>query len=357
MNLASGDRVLVTGATGFIGSAVTRQLLARGAEVVTLVEPGVDAANLDVLDVKQVVGDLRRPEDVQQAMSGCRAVFHVAALYRFWARDPSTFYSINVEGTRHVVGAAANAGVERLVYTSTVGTLGLEQVTDGSAADETSFPDVRHLYGSYKRSKYVAEHEVLRAIAQGLPASIVLPTFPLGPGDRAPTPTGKLVLDFLNGRMPAYVDTVLNVAHVDDVAHGQVLALEQGQIGRSYILGGENLTLQQLLGQLAAITGLPAPRFKVPRAVSLGVAAASEAVEGRLLRRHPSVPLEAARMSTSKMAFDDSRARHELGYAPRPATEALEASARWFAAGGLVSERRLARISWSGSGGPSSSRN
>jgi dihydroflavonol-4-reductase len=347
VKLESGDRVLVTGATGFIGSAVTRQLLERGHEVVTLVEPNVDAANLEGLDVKQVEGDVRRADDVRQVVSGCRAVFHVAALYRFWARDPSDFYAINVEGTRNVLGAVAEAGVERLVYTSTVGTLGLEHVADGStAADERSFPDVRHLYGSYKRSKYVAEHEVLRAIAEGLPASIVLPTFPLGPGDRAPTPTGQLVLDFLNGRMPGYVDTILNVAHVDDVAAGHVLALERGQKGRSFILGGENLTLEQLLAELAAITGLPRPRLKVPRALSLAVAAVSETVEGRILHRHPSVPLEAARMSTSKMAFDITRARDELGYAPRPATEALEASARWFVDRGAVSGHRAQRITW-----------
>ncbi|HEX3334163.1 MAG TPA: hopanoid-associated sugar epimerase [Acidimicrobiales bacterium] len=353
MRLESGDRVLVTGATGFIGSAVTRNLLGRGQEVVTLVEPGADAANLEGLDVKQVVGDLRRAEDVRQVVSGCRAVFHVAALYRFWARDPSSFYAINVEGTRNVLGAAAEAGVERLVYTSTVGTLGLEHVTDGTtAADERSFPDVRHLYGSYKRSKYVAEHEVLRAIAEGLPASLVLPTFPLGPADRAPTPTGQLVLDFLNGRVPGFVDTILNVAHVDDVAEGQVLALERGRNGRSYILGGENLTLELLLGRLAAITGLPRARLKVPRALSLGVAAVSETIEGRLLHRHPSIPLEAARMSTSQMAFDVSRARDELGYSPRPAAEALEASARWFVASGKVKERRLRRITWAGAASP-----
>jgi dihydroflavonol-4-reductase len=347
MKLESGDRVLVTGATGFIGSAVTRRLLERGQEVVTLVEPNVDAGNLEGLDVKQVVGDLRRADDVRQVVSGCRAVFHVAALYRFWARDPSAFYAINVEGTRNVLGAATEAGVERLVYTSTVGTLGLEHVTDGTtAADERSFPDVRHLYGSYKRSKYVAEHEVLRAIAEGLPASIVLPTFPLGPGDRAPTPTGQLVLDYLNGRVPGFVDTILNVAHVDDVAAGQLLALERGHNGRSYILGGENLTLEQLLGELAAITGLPRARIKVPRALSLVVAAVSETVEGRILHRHPSIPLEAARMSTSQMAFDITRAREELGYAPRPATEALEASARWFVDSGMVSDRRSRRISW-----------
>jgi dihydroflavonol-4-reductase len=187
----------------------------------------------------------------------------------------------------------------------------------------------------------------LRAVAEGLPASLVLPTFPLGPGDRAPTPTGKLVLDFLNGRIPGYVNTVLNVAHVDDVAAGQVLALERGRTGRSYILGGENLTLQALLNELASITGLPEPRFKVPRSLSLAVAAVSETVEGKLLRRHPSVPLEAARMSTSQMAFDVSRARTELGYQPRPASHALEDSARWFAEIGLVGDRRLSRIRWS----------
>jgi dihydroflavonol-4-reductase len=347
VKLEPGDRVLVTGASGFIGSAVTRQLLAREQEVIALVEPGADTTNLEGLDVKQVVGDLRSREDVQSAVNGCRAVFHVAALYRFWARDPEAFYSVNVEGTKNMLGAADEAGVERLVYTSTVGTLGLEHVSGTASADERSFPDVRHLYGSYKRSKYVAEHEVLRAIAEGLPASLVLPTFPVGPGDRAPTPTGKLVLDFLNGRMPAYVDTVLNVAHVDDLAAGQVLALEKGRTGRSYILGGENLTLQELLGELATITGLPAPYGRVPKSLALAVAAVSELVEGRVLRRHPSVPLEAARMSTSQMSFDISRARQELGYAPRPAVEALEASARWFAATGMVREGRLSRIRWS----------
>jgi dihydroflavonol-4-reductase len=347
VKLASGDRVLVTGASGFIGSAVTRQLVARQQEVIALVEPGADTTNLEGLEVKQVVGDLRSLDSVQSAVNGCRAVFHVAALYRFWARDPDVFYAINVDGTRNVLGAATEAGVERLVYTSTVGTLGLEHVSGSQSADERSFPDVRHLYGSYKRSKYVAEHEVLRAIAEGLPASIVLPTFPVGPGDRAPTPTGKLVLDFLNGRMPAYVDTVLNVAHVDDLAAGQVLALEKGRTGRSYILGGENMTLEQVLAELAVLTGLPAPYGKVPNSLALAVAAVSELVEGRLLRRHPSVPLEAARMSTSRMSFDTSRAREELGYAPRPALEALEASARWFVESGMVRESRASRIRWS----------
>ena len=347
MNLDSGDQVLVTGATGFIGSALTRNLVARGLEVVALVERAADATNLQGLEVKQVVGDLREPRSVQEAMSGCRAVFHAAALYRFWAKDPSDFYAINVDGTKNVLSAAAEVGTERLVYTSTVGTLGLEHVSEMISADERAHPDIRHLYGSYKRSKYVAEHEVLRAAAEGLPVSLVLPTVPLGPGDRAPTPTGKIVLDFLNGRIPGYVDTTLNVVHVDDVAEGHVLALQKGRVGRSYILGGENLSLQQVLGELAGITGLPRARWKVPRQVALAVASLSEAIEGRLLRRHPSIPLEAARMSTSVMAFDDRRARDELGYSPRPAVEALEASARWFVEYGAVSPRRHARMSWS----------
>jgi dihydroflavonol-4-reductase len=347
VNLERGDRVLVTGATGFIGSAVVRNLVNRGVHVVAFVERGIDPLNLEGQDVECVEGDVRDGPGVERAVRGCRAVFHVAALYRFWSKDPGEFYAVNVEGTRHVLRAASDAGVERLVYTSTVGTLGLERASGAVPADEHSFPDVRHLYGSYKRSKYVAEHEVLRAAAEGLPASLVLPTFPLGPGDRAPTPTGKLVLDFLNGRMPGFVDTVLNVVHVDDVAAGHVLALEAGRPGRSYILGGENLTLQDLLGTLASVTGLPEPRLKVPSALSLAVAAVSEVVEGRLLRRHPSVPWEAARMSTSTMSFDSSRARRELGFSPRPAIEALVDSARWFAASGRVLDGRLRRIRWS----------
>jgi dihydroflavonol-4-reductase len=193
---------------------------------------------------------------------------------------------------------------------------------------------------------------VLRAAAEGLPVSIVLPTFPLGPRDRAPTPTGRLVLDFLNGRVPGYVDTVLNVAHVDDVAKGHILALDRGAVGRSYILGGENLSLQQVLSELAGVTGLRAPARRIPRSLSLGVAWVSDTVEGRLLRRHPAIPLEAARMSTTKMAFDDARARHELGYSPRPAAAAIEDSARWFVDNGYVSSRRRSMVTWRTEGGP-----
>jgi dihydroflavonol-4-reductase len=344
--LGAGDRVGVTGATGFIGSAVVRVVLARGASVMALVEPGADLSNLEGLDVERIEVDIRDADGVGQAVRGCRALFHVAALYRFWARDRRQFYDINVGGTLNVMDAARAAGVERMVYTSTVGTLGLDAAHAGSAADERNYPDVSHLFGSYKRSKYVAEHEVLRAAAQGLPVVIVMPTFPLGPRDRVPTPTGRLVLDYLNGRVPGYVDTTLNVAHVDDVAGGHVLALERGDIGRSYILGGENFSLQHLLEVLAASTGLPEAKLRVPRALSLAVAQVSELVEGRLLRRHPSIPLEAARMSTTQMAFDDSRARKELGYSPRPAEQAIMESARWFVENGYVRTNRVSRITW-----------
>ena len=346
IELSGGDRVLVTGASGFIGSAVVRALLARGARVVGMLEPGADHRNLEGLAIERVEADVRDAGQVMDATRECRAVFHVAALYRFWARDPRLFYEVNVGGTVNVLEAARAAGVDRVVYTSTVGTLGLDSAHDGGTAHEGHYPDISHLFGSYKRSKYVAEHEVLRAAAQGLPATIAMPTFPLGPCDRAPTPTGRLVLDFLNGRVPGYVDTTLNVVHVDDVALGHVLALERGAAGRSYILGGENYALQRLLAVLAAYTGLPEPKLRVPRALSLGVARISELVEGRLMRRHPSVPLEAARMSTTHMAFDDARARKELGYDPRPASEAIETSARWFVEQGYVKPSRRARISW-----------
>ena len=343
--MAADDRVLVTGANGFIGSALTRVLIEEGYRVAVLIEPGTDTRNIDGLDLDKVTGDLRDRGAVRAAVEGCRGVFHVAALYRFWAPDARLFYSVNVEGTRNVLAAARESGVEKIVYTSTVGTLGLH---DGDAlSDESAYPDISHLFGGYKRSKYVAEHEVLRAAAEGCPVSLVMPTFPLGPRDSGPTPSGRLVLDFLNGRIPGYVDTVLNTVHVEDVARGHVLALEQGRPGRSYILGGENLSLEKLLYELAAMTGLPSADLKVPRSDSLAAAWVSELVEGRLLRRHPSIPLEAARMSTTRMAFDDSRAREELGYSPRPAVEAIEASARWFVDHGFVRPKRVARITWS----------
>jgi dihydroflavonol-4-reductase len=338
-----GDNVLVTGASGFIGSAVTRALLDDGYSVVAFVEPNADVRNLDGLDISFVTGDLRDAGAVRAAVAGCRSVFHVAALYRFWAPDPKIFYEVNVGGTRNILDAAREEGVERIVYTSTVGTLGL---TGERPSHELDYPDIGHLFGPYKRSKYVAEHEVLRAAAEGLPVTLVQPTMPMGPRDRVPTPSGKLVADFLNGRMPGYVDTVLNVVHVDDVARGHLLAHDRGAVGRSYILGSENMSLQQLLATLASITGLPEPRLRVPRGLSLAAATVSDLVEGKVLRRTPSVPLEAARMSTTRMAFDDSRARSELGYAPRPAVQALADAAHWYVDNDRVKPERANRITW-----------
>ncbi len=339
-----GDRVVVTGASGFIGSAVVRALLARGAEVVAASEPGADERNLAGLDVECALVDVRHPEAVRAVCKGARFVFHLAAIYRFWARDPRLFHDVNVGGTLHVLDAVREAGCERMVYTSTVGVLGLHDTREGRPADERAYADVGHLFGHYKQTKYVAEHEVLRAAAGGVDVSLVLPTFPVGAGDTRPTPTGKLVLDFLNGRMPAYVDTVLNVVHVDDLANGHLLALERGTRGRSYVIGGENLTMQEVLAELAQITGLRAPRRRVPRAAALAAGYVSELVEGGLLGREPSVPLEAARMSSTKMHFSDARARGELGYSSRSAREALTDSARWFLDSGYVRPDRRATI-------------
>ena len=346
LELEPEDRVLVTGADGFIGSALTRLLIERGARVAALVQPGAEHTNLDGLDVERVEGDLRDPEALQKAADGARLVFHVAAIYRFWAPRRRDFYDVNVAGTRNMIAAARRAACERFVYTSTVGTLGLDSTGAGIPADEASFAYVDHLFGPYKQSKYVAEHEVLRAGAEGLPVVIVQPTTPVGPRDRAPTPTGRIVLDFMNGRLPAFVDTSLNVVHVDDVARGHLLAAEHGGLGRSYILGGENLALRRILALLAEGTGLPRPTISVPRGLAQAAARVSELIEGGLLHREPSVPLEAVRMSTTHMIFSDARARRELGYTSRPVAEALTRAARWYADNGYISSRRLARIRW-----------
>jgi dihydroflavonol-4-reductase len=356
VRIEPGDRVVVTGASGFIGSAVTRAVRSRGGDVVAMVEPGADCRNLATVDVERVVADIRDPAAVLAACAGARFVFHLAAIYRFWARDPRVFYDVNVGGTLNVLAAVRGAGCERLVYTSTVGVLGSRrpgagprgdgQSGDGQSGDETCYPDLARRSGSYKGSKFVAEHEVLRACAEGLDACVVLPTFPLGPGDTAPTPTGRVVLDYLNGKMPAFADTAMNVVHVDDLAAGHVAALERGGTGRSYILGGENLSMRAILQALADDTGLPMPRLRVPAGLILAAAATSTFVQGRVLRRDPWVPLEAARMSVTPMAFTDARARAEIGHTARPAREAITASARWFAGHGYVAARRNAAINW-----------
>ena len=334
------DTVAVTGASGFIGSRIVRAALERGAAVRALVEPGVDVANLADLEVTRAEVDIRDAPGVRAALDGATRVIHAAALYRFWAPDPAAFAAVNVEGTRNVLGAAAAAGIPS-VYTSTVGTIGLP---GDRPADEDDYADVAHLFGHYKQTKFVAEHEALRIAAQGADIVLAHPTFPVGPGDRTPTPTGASILRFLDGGMPAFVDTTLNVVDVDDVAEGHLLAAERGRRGRSYILGGEDLGLGEMLAILAEYTGLPRPTRQVPHWTALGAARLSTLVQGRLLGRAPSVPMEAARMSTTAMSFDITRARTELGYAPRPAAEALARAADWFIDHGFVKPDRIAKI-------------
>ena len=344
--LRRGDRVVVTGAAGFIGSAVTRALLRRGAEVVALVEPGAPSANLDGLDVERREVDITAPAQLDGVFDGARFCFHLAAKFGFWPQDPSSFYAVNVEGSRHVVRAATEAGVTRTVYTSTVGTLGLWQTKGGQPSNEDDVADLAQLHGNYKQTKYVAEHEVLRLAAQGAPVVLVLPTMPHGPFDHRPTPSGKVVLDYLNGQMPGFVDTAMNVAHVADLAEGHLLALEKGSQGRSYICGGENITMARLLQLLAQVTGLPPASRHFPAAFPIVAGHVSQFVEGTLLHREPRVPLEAAQMATTTMTFDDTRARSELGYHSRPAVVALFESAQWFVEHGYVTAARVAKIRW-----------
>ena len=336
------DQVLVTGASGFIGSAVVRALVAAGYPVRTLLEPGREHTNLDGLDVERVVGDIRDPATVDAAVAGVATVFHLAAIYRFWARDPRVFYDVNVGGTMNVLAAARHAQCRRVVYTSTVATLGVGE--DGHEASERSLVHFEHLFGHYKRSKYLAEHEVLRAGAAGLSVVLVHPTFPVGEGDTAPTPTGRTIVEFLNGRIPAFVDTALNVAHVDDVARGHVLAAERGELGRSYILGGENMTLQQMLATLADLCGLPAPRVRVSPQLVLPIVRSAEWFEARVLRREPTLPSEPVRMATTRMEYDTDRARTELGYTSGSARDALRRAATWYVEHGFVKTARVARI-------------
>jgi dihydroflavonol-4-reductase len=315
--------VLVTGASGFLGWHVARVLLERGYTVRALVRA---ASRAPELAVECVTGDLRDAASVERAVSGCGLVFHVAADYRLWAADPGELYCSNVDGTRHVMEAARKAGVERVVYTSTVGCIGIPH---GGIGDESQPVALEDMAGDYKRSKFLAERVVLEYARAGLPVVIVNPTAPVGDHDVKPTPTGKIVLDFLNGGMPAFIDTGLNVVDVRDTAEGHLLACERGRDGERYILGSENLTLAQIFQKLAAITGRKAPRMRLPYLVAYCAGACSTAWAG-VTGKPPRVPLDAVRMARKKMWVTHEKARRELGFQPGPAEAALRRAVEWF---------------------------
>ena len=327
---------LVTGATGFVGSHVARQIVSTGQKVRILVR---GTSNLDMLEglaAERVEGDLRDAASLERAMEGVRRVFHVAADYRLWARNPEEIYESNVGGTRRLLEAAAHAGVERIVYTSTVATIAVPR--DGALPNEETRAVLGEMIGHYKRSKFLAEQEAIVAAAKGVPVVIVNPTAPVGPGDWKPTPTGRIIVDFLKGKMPAYVDTGLNLAAVEDVAEGHLLAAEKGRIGERYILGGRNMTLKQILDALASITGRPAPRVRLPHAVALAAGYADEWIS-RLVGREPHVPVEGVKMSRHRMFIESDKAERELGYKASPINAALERAVRWYEEQGYVRGR------------------
>jgi dihydroflavonol-4-reductase len=320
---------LVSGASGFVGSAVVRRLVRAGNTVRVLVRPTSDRRNLKQLPVEQVIGDLTDSASLYQALIGCTSLFHVAADYRLWAPDPASIYASNLIGTRNIMQAALEADVERIVYTSSVATLGRN--ADGQPADELTPALLDDMVGHYKRSKFLAEREVREMVEKhGLPAVIVNPSTPVGPGDIKPTPTGRMVADAAKGRMPAYVDTGLNIVHVDDVAAGHLLAFQRGQIGERYILGGENLSLKQILVMIAGFTGRHPPRVRLPHDLVLPIAYIAEGWARMAGYQTLTLTVDGLQMSKKRMYFSSDKARRELGYAPRPAADALRDAVNWF---------------------------
>ena len=331
---------LVTGAAGFLGSHVTRQLVARRESVRVLMRPSSNNRAISDLSLEYVTGDLRDPASLERAMNGVKRVFHVAADYRLWAKHPQEIYDSNVGGTKNLLAAAKNAGIEQLVYTSTVATIAVDRP---ELPNEFTDAKLEEMIGHYKRSKWMAEQEVLRAAKEGLPAIVAMPTTPVGPWDWKPTPTGKIILDFLNGRMPGYVETGLNFVGVEECAAGHLLASEKGKVGERYLLGAENLTLKGLLDVLAEITGLRAPAMKIPHGVALGVAYVESAFS-RLVGKEPQIPVEGVKIAQHKMFVDCSRAKRELGFQPGPVAAALERAVRWYQANGYVKAGRVKKM-------------
>jgi dihydroflavonol-4-reductase len=328
-------KAFVTGATGFVGSHVARALQDAGADLRLLVRPTSRTSNINSLKADRVVGDLREPDSLKTLISGCDVVFHVAADYRLWAPDHAHMFQANVGGTRAILQAAQDAGVRRVVYTSSVATMGFR--TNGHPADEDSPVSLNDMIGPYKKSKFVAEQVAIEAARSGMDVVIVNPTTPVGEQDIKPTPTGRIILDFLKRKFPAYVDTGLNLVDVAACARGHIAALEKGRPGERYILGGENLTLKQILDRLAAITGLPSPKVRLPYAVAFGAAVVDTAVTGYVLRREPRATIDAVRMGRKKMFISSAKAERELGFTPVAVDNALRRAVVWFRANGYVS--------------------
>jgi dihydroflavonol-4-reductase len=325
---------LVTGAAGFVGSAVVRQLLERGETVRAFVRPSSDLRNLKDLKIEILRGDLTDRRSIDQAVKGCDSLFHVAADYRLWVPDPAAMFAANVEGTRQIMLAAGEAGVGRIVYTSSVATLGL--LPDGASADEDTPATPADMIGPYKQSKFEAEKVVRQMIAAaGLPAIIVHPSTPIGPRDLKPTPTGRIVVDAASGRMPGFVDTGLNVVHVDDVAIGHLLAFERGEIGARFILGSENLSLAEILAIVARLCNRRAPSLRIPHDMVMPIAGLAE-VWARLTGKEPFATRDGVRLARKKMFFTCDRAIQRLGYRPRPAEAAIADAVQWFAANGYL---------------------
>ncbi len=327
-------RVFVTGATGFIGGNLARELWERGYEVRALARPGSNTLTMESTGIERVEGDILDRDSLGRAMTGCEAVFHCAAAYTFWSRDPQGVRRANVEGTVNVLECARDAGVGRIVYTSTVSTVGIPK--DGSLGDETTKLSSRTLHGHYKQSKFEAEEEALRLAAQGAPVVVVNPTAPVGPWDVKPTPTGKMILDFLRRRVPAYLATGLNLVDVADVSAGHILALERGRDGERYILGNRNVTLKELFEMLGEITGLPAPRVRLPYWLVVGAGYVEQAVSAGLLRREPLIPVEGVLASRKPAWVSSQRAITELGLPQSPVERALQRAAEWFESHGYL---------------------
>ena len=328
-------KTFLTGATGFLGSHVARVLAAQGADLRLLVRPTSNLRNLEGLKAETVTGDLRDPASLEKAISGCDTVFHVAADYRLWLRDPAEMYRSNVDGTRAILEAARKNGVRRVVHTSSVATMGF--TANGHPADENSPVALKDMIGHYKRSKFLSEQIALEAGRSGnLHVVVVNPTTPIGENDVKPTPTGRIIVDFLKRKFPAYVETGLNLVDATECARGHMAALEKGKSGERYILGGENLTLKQILDKLATITGLPSPKVKLPYVFAFAAGAVDETITGRLLHREPRVTIDTVRMGKKKMFASSSKAERELGWKIIPVEDALRRAVEWFQTNGYA---------------------